>query len=170
MTFQPGPAQILEKIPLIEEDKEGKGCGHLLGAKGQYPGKDATCKQDPLLSLFPCKTGLCIEQKGKDIEHGRHAVHPLDNIGDRLGLNRVNDPDQGSEQGYPGAEVVRHPRVKILLLKRTTSSESSLFRRAQDTTEARLGFLFNSKNEIISLWLIKLNCPLSHSVQSPCTP
>ncbi len=101
MTFQPGPAQFLEKIPLIKENEKGQRRSDLLGAKGEHAGEYATSKQCPLFPLLLCQAGLSVKQKGQDIEHRCHAVHPLDNIGDRLGLNRMNEPDKGSHQWDP---------------------------------------------------------------------
>ncbi len=101
MTFQPDPTQLLEEIPLIEEDEEGQRRSYLLGAKGEDAGKCATCKKCPPFFLFLCKASLCIKKKREDIEHGSHAVHSLDNIGDRLGLKRVNKPDKSSHEWNP---------------------------------------------------------------------
>ncbi len=44
--------------------------------------------------LGEVNSALWIQENGKEIEHGGHAVHPLNNIFNRLDLNRVENPDR----------------------------------------------------------------------------
>ena len=85
--------EILEKVELVEGDEEGKD-GHVLLSEEaqeitQYrPGPE----EGPF--LFRREPPLDVEDHSQEVEHAGHGSHPLDDVGDGLGLEGVDKEDE----------------------------------------------------------------------------
>ena len=89
----------MEKEHLQQEKAGDKGDGIFLAPHGQEKKQQAENKVRCDLSLCLCLTRTNIVIDGNNKKHGGHGGHALDDIGNGLGLDRIDGPEDGCEQG-----------------------------------------------------------------------